>query len=63
MCIVHRFAVLRMKFAPLLLVLLAVPLPAMAAGVLRVGVLDDSPPCSQQQARVSGKDVRWISGS
>ncbi|MFZ0406617.1 MAG: transporter substrate-binding domain-containing protein [Cyanobium sp.] len=35
----------------LLLVLLAVPLPAVAAGVLRVGVLDGSPPCSQQQAR------------
>ncbi len=34
----------------LLLVLLAVPLPTMAAGVLRVGVLDGSPPCSQQQA-------------
>jgi len=34
----------------LLLVLLVVPLPAMAAGVLRVGVLDGSPPCSEQQA-------------
>jgi len=33
----------------LLLLLLAVPLPALAAGVLRVGVLDGSPPCSMQK--------------
>jgi len=35
----------------LLLLLLAVPLPALAAGVLRVGVLDGSPPCSVQKSR------------
>jgi ABC-type amino acid transport substrate-binding protein len=35
----------------LLLLLLAVPLPALAAGVLRVGVLDGSPPCSLQKNR------------
>ena len=36
-------------FHALLLLLLAVPLPALAAGVLRVGVLDGSPPCSMQK--------------
>jgi ABC-type amino acid transport substrate-binding protein len=35
----------------LLLLLLAVPLPALAAKVLRVGVLDGSPPCSLQKNR------------
>jgi polar amino acid transport system substrate-binding protein len=35
----------------LLLLLLAVPLPALATGVLRVGVLDGSPPCSLQKTR------------
>ena len=35
----------------LLLLLVAIPLPAAAIGVLRVGVLDGSPPCSQQHSR------------
>jgi ABC-type amino acid transport substrate-binding protein len=39
------------RWPALLLLLLAVPLPALAAGVLRVGVLDGSPPCSLQKNR------------
>lgn len=35
----------------LLLLLLAVPLPAQATAVLRVGALDGSPPCSLQKTR------------
>lgn len=40
------------RWMPMLLLLLAaLPRPAAAMPVLRVGVLDGSPPCSQQQAR------------
>jgi len=40
-----------LRWHALLLLLLAVPLPALTAGVLRVGVLDGSPPCSLQKNR------------
>ena len=47
-----------------LLVLLAVPMPTMAAGVCFAWVFSMAlPPALSSRPAVSGKDERWISGS